>query len=64
MAANPVLRQWDQRFESASLQRGVCKLSVPREIRVRNAFIPYHPGAVCYYREIGVDLPAALASKR
>lgn len=26
----------------------------------RNEFLPYHPGAVRYYREIGVDLPAAL----
>jgi len=27
----------------------------------RNTFIPYHPGAVRYYREIGVKIPAALA---
>jgi len=26
----------------------------------RNEFIPYHPGAVRYYREIGVEIPAAL----
>jgi TRAP transporter TAXI family solute receptor len=26
----------------------------------RNAFIPYHPGAVRYYREIGVEIPAGL----
>jgi len=26
----------------------------------RNTFIPYHPGAVRYYREIGVKIPAAL----
>lgn len=26
----------------------------------RNEFLPYHPGAVRYYREIGVDLPASL----
>jgi hypothetical protein len=30
----------------------------------RNNFIPYHPDAVRYYREIGVELPAALASTR
>jgi TRAP-type uncharacterized transport system substrate-binding protein len=30
----------------------------------RNAFIPYHPGAVRYYREIGVELPADLVSAR
>jgi TRAP-type uncharacterized transport system substrate-binding protein len=28
----------------------------------RNTFIPYHPGAVRYYREIGVEIPAALAA--
>src|SRR6267378_3558056 len=28
----------------------------------RNTFIPYHPGATRYYREIGVEIPAALAS--
>ena len=27
----------------------------------RNTFIPYHPGAVRYYREIGIKIPAALA---
>ena len=26
----------------------------------RNTFIPYHPGAVRYYREIGITIPAAL----
>jgi len=26
----------------------------------RDTFLPLHPGAVRYYREIGVDLPAAL----
>jgi hypothetical protein len=30
----------------------------------RNTFIPYHPGAVRYYREIGVELPADLVSAR
>ena len=30
----------------------------------RNSFIPYHPGAVRYYREIGVELPADLVSAR
>ena len=27
----------------------------------RDTFLPFHPGAVQYYREIGVDMPAALA---
>jgi TRAP transporter TAXI family solute receptor len=26
----------------------------------RDAFLPFHPGAVRYYREIGVEIPAAL----
>jgi TRAP transporter TAXI family solute receptor len=30
----------------------------------RNTFIPYHPGAVRYYREIGAEIPAALAAAR
>jgi uncharacterized protein len=30
----------------------------------RDTFIPYHPGAVRYYREIGVALPAGLVSTR
>jgi uncharacterized protein len=28
----------------------------------RNTFIPYHPGAVRYYREIGVEIPADLVA--
>ena len=27
----------------------------------RNTFLPYHPGAIRYYREIGVEIPAALS---
>jgi uncharacterized protein len=30
----------------------------------RNTFIPYHPGAARYYREVGVALPADLVSAR
>jgi TRAP transporter TAXI family solute receptor len=29
-----------------------------------NTFIPYHPGAIRYYREIGVDIPADLAASQ
>jgi uncharacterized protein len=29
----------------------------------RDTFLPFHPGAVRYYREIGVDIPAALAAR-
>jgi uncharacterized protein len=28
----------------------------------RDTFLPFHPGALRYYREIGVDIPAALAA--
>jgi uncharacterized protein len=28
----------------------------------RNEFLPYHPGALRYYREIGVEIPADLAT--
>ena len=28
----------------------------------KNTFLPFHPGAVRYYREIGVRIPEALAS--
>jgi hypothetical protein len=30
----------------------------------RDTFIPYHPGAVRYYRESGIRIPAVLASDR
>ena len=29
---------------------------------VKNTFLPFHPGAVRYYREIGITIPDALAS--
>ena len=29
----------------------------------RDTFLPFHPGAVRYYREIGVDIPATLAAR-
>jgi TRAP transporter TAXI family solute receptor len=29
----------------------------------RNEFLPYHPGALRYYREIGVEIPASLVSR-
>jgi len=31
---------------------------------VKNTFLPFHPGAVRYYREIGVAIPDALASAK
>ena len=27
----------------------------------KNTFLPFHPGAVRYYREIGINIPDALA---
>jgi hypothetical protein len=33
--------------------------TVPANV-TRDTFLPLHPGAVRYYREIGVDLPAVL----
>jgi TRAP-type uncharacterized transport system substrate-binding protein len=27
---------------------------------VKNTFLPFHPGAVRYYREIGISIPEAL----
>jgi uncharacterized protein len=35
------------------------KETVPANVS-RDTFLPLHPGAVRYYREIGVDLPAVL----
>jgi TRAP-type uncharacterized transport system substrate-binding protein len=30
---------------------------------VKNTFLPFHPGAIRYYREIGINTPGALVSK-
>jgi TRAP transporter TAXI family solute receptor len=38
-----------------------AKESVVANLR-RNEFLPYHPGAVRYYREVGAHVPGALAS--
>jgi uncharacterized protein len=35
--------------------------TLPRNI-VKNTFLPFHPGAVRYYREIGIGIPEALVS--
>ncbi len=49
----------------ANHDRMVKAVPAAREGVVENAkrvtLIPYHPGAVRYYREIGAELPAALA---
>jgi len=35
--------------------------TLPQNV-VKNTFLPFHPGAVRYYREIGISLPDALSS--
>jgi uncharacterized protein len=37
-----------------------AKETIPANVD-RDTFLPFHPGAVRYYREIGVDIPATLA---
>ena len=34
--------------------------TIPQNV-VKNTFLPFHPGAVRYYREIGINIPDALA---
>lgn len=38
-----------------------AKETIPANVD-RNTFLPFHPGAVRYYREIGVNIPAPLAA--
>ena len=33
-----------------------------RRMRMKNTFMPFHPGAVRYYREIGTKIPETLVS--
>ena len=35
--------------------------TIPQNV-VKNTFLPFHPGAVRYYREIGISIPDALAA--
>src|SRR5262249_30470813 len=37
--------------------------TVPKNVD-KNNFLPFHPGAVRYYREIGVKIPEALVSAK
>ena len=37
--------------------------TIPASIS-RDTFLPIHPGALRYYREIGIDIPAVLAGDR
>jgi hypothetical protein len=34
--------------------------TVPQNV-VKNTFLPFHPGAIRYYREIGIKIPDELA---
>jgi TRAP-type uncharacterized transport system substrate-binding protein len=34
--------------------------TLPQNV-VKNTFLPFHPGAVRYYREIGINISDALA---
>jgi len=38
----------------------VARETVPQNV-VKDTFLPFHPGAVRYYREIGIKIPDALA---
>jgi TRAP-type uncharacterized transport system substrate-binding protein len=35
--------------------------TVPQNVD-KDTFLPLHPGAVRYYREIGIDIPASLTA--
>jgi hypothetical protein len=37
-----------------------AKETVPQNV-LKDAFLPFHPGAVRYYREIGIKIPDELA---
>ena len=40
-----------------------AKETIPANIK-KDTFLPVHPGAMRYYRELGIDLPAVLANGR
>jgi len=35
--------------------------TIPQNV-AKDTFLPFHPGAVCYYREIGISIPDSLVS--
>jgi uncharacterized protein len=35
--------------------------TLPQNV-VKDTFLPFHPGAVRYYREIGISIPASLVA--
>jgi TRAP-type uncharacterized transport system substrate-binding protein len=45
------------------LGHSAAKETIPANIH-RDTFLPIHPGAARYYRELGIDLPAVLAKDR
>jgi uncharacterized protein len=50
---------FDHRQELESFHPA-AKETLPANVD-RDTFLPFHPGAMRYYREIGVDIPATLA---
>jgi hypothetical protein len=48
-----------------SWSRPIRPLEKPFRANIdRDTFMPIHPGALRYYREIGIDVPAVLAGDR
>jgi TRAP-type uncharacterized transport system substrate-binding protein len=39
----------------------VASETIPQNV-VKDTFLPFHPGAVRYYREIGINIPESLAA--
>jgi len=44
-------------------RHSAARETIPTNIK-HDTFLPIHPGAVRYYRELGIDLPAVLANGR
>src|SRR3546814_527999 len=53
---------WQGFADQCAAFKGVCGLDVPKNT-LANASHPLHPGAVRYYREIGLEVPAGLLPK-
>jgi TRAP-type uncharacterized transport system substrate-binding protein len=45
--------------QAVATRRRVFKISMKQNV-VKNTFMPFHPGAARYYREIGIKIPDAL----
>jgi TRAP-type uncharacterized transport system substrate-binding protein len=51
-----------ERHEAMKATHSAAKDTIPTNI-VNDTFIPLHPGAVRYYREVGVEIPRAILPK-